>query len=276
MAILEFLLVCCLLLSGNNAQGGKLHPQWCSFISDLCRRFENSPGEISLLHIHCEYSIEEPFLHLLPPILIWAPVEQLKVVTEFVCPKCDSSSLLCGYDWMNGVGRDRCEPRKIHGRDGVVILVGRVYKCVKMGHEIIGYHPGILRQIKPSLVPFRLWSRTGFTYELMSDIEAMVVSGVSISKIAASLATAAIGQYSNRKNRYADLKGSLSDFPTYEEWCSFLPTIAPSRHAIAGCFLASFWEKSILYDKHMQYTSITDEDSWFSCDHTFASAGKAK
>ena len=63
----------------------------------------------------------------------------------------------------------------------------------------------------------------------------------------------------------------IDEFPTYEQWCLFLPATAPSRHAVTGCFLASFWEKSSLLDKHMQCTTIPDEDSWLSCDHKFAS-----
>ena len=180
---------------------------------------------------------------------------------------------------MNGAESDRSEPRKIHGRDGITILVGRVYKCVKSGHEVVSYYPGILRQLKAkSLIPFRLWSRTGFTYDLMNDIEAMMISGVSSSMIETNLAASPVAQYAERKNRYLYLQklsdtSSVDTFPSYEQWCSFLPASAPSRHTISGCFLASFWEKRSLFDKHMQQTTVTDEDSWLSCDHTFASVG---
>ena len=140
-----------MLLWKNNAQGGKLHPQWCSLIADLCRKFEENPTGSTLIYLHQEFSTDHPYLHLLPPVLIWAPVEQFSdfFPNGFHCPKCDSlcSSRLYGYDWMDGVGSERTEPRKIHGRDGVVLLVGRRYKCGKMAHEVISYHPGILRQL---------------------------------------------------------------------------------------------------------------------------------
>ena len=42
------------------------------------------------------------------------------------------------------MGSEHSEPRKIHGRDGIVLLVGRVYKCSQKGHEVVSYHPGIL------------------------------------------------------------------------------------------------------------------------------------
>lgn len=103
-------------------------------------------------------------------------------------------SNLYGYDWMDGVGSERTEPRKIHGRDGIVLLVGRCYKCFKKAHEVVGYHPGVLRQINASsLIPFRLWSQTGFTYALMND-------GASASTVESHLASAAVAQYSTKRN----------------------------------------------------------------------------
>ena len=66
--------------------------------------------------------------------------------------------------------------------------------------------------------------------------------------IETKLATLPVAQYAERKNRFSHLQRlagpcSVDEFPTYEKWCSFLPATAPSRHAITGCFLASFWEK---------------------------------
>ena len=192
-----------------------------------------------------------PYLHLIPPILIWSPVEQFKEMfpNGLICPKCDpgSSSILYGYDWMSGVESERTEPRKIHGRDGIVLLIGQRYKCFKKSHEVVGYHPGILRQISaPALIPFRLWSRTGFTTSLTNDIVAMVVSGVSVSTIESNLVLAIVTQYSIKRMRFFQLQGLSNtpchEFPSYEQWTSLLPAVAPSRHAISACFLSSFWD----------------------------------
>ena len=199
--------------------------------------------------------------------------------STWICPKCDSesSSLLYSYDWTTGVGSDRTEPRKIHGRDGVVLLVGRCYKCFEKAHEVVSHHPSILRQINvPSVIPFRLWSWTGFTSARINDIATMVVSGVSISTIESNLVLATVTQYSMKRKRFFELLGistttSGYEFPTYEQWSSLLPAAASSRHAISACFLSLFWENHLLFEKH---TTTTDEDSWLSCDHTFASAGK--
>ena len=50
-----------------------------------------------------------------------------------------------------------------------VVLVRRDYKCFKKQHEVVSYHPGILRQMNaPSLILFRLWSRTGFALSFSS------------------------------------------------------------------------------------------------------------
>ena len=73
----------------SNAQGGRLHPQWCSFIADLCKKSEENPSGSTLIYLHQELSTNHLYLHLLPPVLIWEPVEQFKEVFPhgFVCPK---------------------------------------------------------------------------------------------------------------------------------------------------------------------------------------------
>ena len=285
VAIMKFMsaTLCLMFLWESVAQGGRLHPQWCSFIADMCKKFEENPSFSAQIYCHHEVTADQPYLHLIPPILIWSPVEQFKEVfpNGFNCPKCDpgSSSILYGHAWMSGVESERTEPRKIHGRDGIVLLVGRRYKCFKKSHEVVSYHPGILRQISaPALIPFRLWSRTGFTSSLTNDIVAMVVSGVSVSTIESNLVLATVTQYSMKRIKFFQLQ-SLSntpshEFPSYEQWISLLSVVAPSRHAISACFLSSFWDIHPLFEKHMQCTSTTDEDSWLSCDHTFASAGE--
>ena len=114
----------------------------------------------------------------------------------FTSPKCDpgSSSLLYGYSWMSGVESERTEPHKIiHGRDGVV-LVRQDYKCFKKQHEVVSYHPGILRQMNaPSLIPFRLLSRTGTIqtqsaiYEQTELVQVYTLAGLCGLKFATSL-----------------------------------------------------------------------------------------
>ena len=114
------------------------------------------------------------------------------------CPKCETAnSALYGCGWKDGVESERSEPRKIHGRGRVVLLVGRVYKCSKKGHEVAGYHPGILHQINAkSMIIFRLWLRTGYTTNFIRFIKSIILSGLRLSAIQKLLDNTFIEQYS--------------------------------------------------------------------------------
>lgn len=111
----------------------RLHPKWCALIKGV-QGFEKEPSPPRMLsHTECKQEgLEEPLLHLLPPIIIlWTPLEQFKDFFQdgLQCPKCDTAnSTLYGYRWKDGVESERSEPRKINGRDGKIALVGRVYK----------------------------------------------------------------------------------------------------------------------------------------------------
>ena len=266
---------------------------WSDYIATVCRAFEISPTSSvvdSQVQI-CATStgVQSPLLHLMPHIIIWAPGEQFPQLfpNGLKCPKChkentDGSSSLCAVGWRDGRGPARSEPRRIHGTDGVVLLVGRVYKCTKRGHEILSYNPGLLQQIPTAyLVPFQLWHRTGFTNELMTLIESMVTAGVSLCGIRDMLFRKICLHYNTVKSRFSTLCSMLlphdfshTTFPTFEEWRTYFPSLVPSRHAISACFLASFWKKAHLYKLYMQRIRTDSHDGWLSCDHTFKSAGE--
>lgn len=92
-----------------------------------------------------------------------------------------ANSALYGCGWKDGVESERSEPRKIHGRGRVVLLVGGVYKCSKIGHEVASYHPGILRQINAkSLIIFQLLLKTGYFIRFIKNI---ILSGLRLSTI---------------------------------------------------------------------------------------------
>jgi hypothetical protein len=102
-------------------------------------------------------------MYLMPPIIMWSPLEQFANIL-FTCPKCTTSSVLHTREWRNGMHGSRSEPRKIYGVHGVTLLVSRVYAC-SANHEVVGCHPGILKQIPTSFIPFKLWHITGFTLD---------------------------------------------------------------------------------------------------------------
>ena len=266
---------------------------WSDYIATVCRTFEVSPTS-SVVQSQVQIcatttGVQNPLLHLMPHIIIWAPGEQFPHLfpNGLKCPKChnenaDESSPLCAVGWRDGRGPARSEPRKIHGTDGVVLLVGRVYKCTKQGHEILSYNAGLLQQIPTAyLVPFQLWHRTGFTPDLMMLIESLVTAGVSLSGIRDMLFRKRCLHYNTVKSRFSTLRNMLLPhdisqvpFPTFDEWSAYFPSLVPSRHAISACFLASFWKKAHLYKLHMQRVSTDNQDGWLSCDHTFKSAGE--
>ena len=213
-------------------------------------------------------------------MLRWSPVEQFKdaLSIKVVCPKCDDANqALAAVRWQCGANSERSEPRKIYGTDGVTVLVGRVYKC-SQGHEVVGYHPGILEQIPDSLVLFRLWHKTGFSNELINLVCTLITAGMSITSICTILSKRQVSQYYCRLKHFESLKLSTTvkkDFPTMDIWKKCFPNFLPSVHALSGWFLAEFWSKEKVYTRCMQSTTIDKvNDPWLSLGHTFASASK--
>jgi len=110
-------------------------------------------------------------MYLMSPIILWSPLEQFSNVS-MACPKCtmlNEPNVLHARGWRNRMGGARSEPRKIYGVNGVTLLVCRVYACSN-NHEVVGYHPGILKEIPACFVPFKLWHITEFTLECIQLI----------------------------------------------------------------------------------------------------------
>lgn len=158
--------------------------EWCAYLSKLCKQFENQHPLPSAEMILGNCDISTPKMYLMPPVIIWSPLEQfLMLKGKVMCPKCSHpDSLLHASVWRDGTKGRRSEPRKIYGEDGVTLLVGRVYTCTK-GHEVVGYHPGIIKQIATCFISFNLWHVTGFTKQITRTIFSLLTSGLSIRGI---------------------------------------------------------------------------------------------
>ena len=249
-----------------------LPPEWVSVILNLLKEWNNHP--------HCSYfgessfiaaSADQPLSLFIPPVMIWSPLEQLQLVIPngLTCPQCGASNIkIYANGWRDGSVK-RLEPRKLHGLSSTVILVTRMYKC-EYNHEIVGYDAQILTQIPKDFIPFRLWHRTSFTKELIGS---QITSGVPIKSIYQQLTQNRHLAYFHRQKLVKQLLPGNINVPSFEEWISHVPSIAPSRHSISSCFLLQFWEKEHLYLKHMQSMSLAMNEEWLSCDHTFSSAG---
>ena len=133
-------------------------------------------------------NIKSPIIYLFPPVILWSPLEQFRnFLPPVKCPKCalllrDDNVPLNAVGWRCGTHGERSEPRTLYGPDGTTLLIGRVYACLK-GHEVVGYHPGLLEQIPDTFTPFRLWHKTGFTIEFINLVSTLITTGMSISSI---------------------------------------------------------------------------------------------
>ena len=112
----------------------------------------------------------------------------------------------------------------------------------------------------------------------MDMIVGMVSSGISITEAYTFITMQFHNQFWKRKAQFEELKTAhegdgCQPFPTYEEWEREHSSHFPSRHSISGCFMFDFWNKEKLYTCHTQLTSFDSNETWPSCDPTFASAG---
>ena len=273
-------LVICLLVWEPQTKAASIPLCWSKCIATICKSFDQvSP--CTLHHVPLDKNaLLEPHLFLMPPVMIWSPLEQFhsQLVNGLLCPTCEDAQPLQPHGWRDG-SKERLEPRKIHGIAGTILLVGRIYKCTK-GHESVGYNPKILEQIPllNMVVPFCLWHKTGFSRQFMDMIVGMVSSGISISETHKFTQIQFCNQYWKGKSHFEELKNlhgmeECPPFPAYVEWETECSSSSPSWHSIARCFMFDFWSKEKLYTCHTQLTSIDSEETWLSCDHTFASAG---
>jgi len=282
----------------NGTVGGKEFPEvWKRYIQTLCQRFDQL-GVLMLRVVSAvpDYdggllAVTEPLLYLMPPVLMWSPIEQYSDLfpNGVKCPKCgNDDGTLSSTGWKDGSQGTSSEPRVIHDVNGIMLLVGRVYWCIN-NHTVAAHTPGIIKQFPiPSLIPFRLWHRTGFTVKLVECISSLVSAGISISGIEANLRERTLQRFFAKRSTWLELLqwhsqlqydlGTLLvgpvTFPSLDTYQSYFNVLIPSRHAISGCFLAHFWEKESLYKACMQRTTLGEHEEWLSCDHTFKSVGE--
>lgn len=271
-------LIVCLLSS--LCGGTRLPACWCAKIVQLCEDFNDDqcilPTVDSAYYLHYVQDTSlDSVAFLFPPVILWSPLEQFKNLLQapVCCPKCSLTDVtLYSVGWHNAQC-ERSEPRKIYGACGVTLLIGRVYKCLN-GHEVIGYHPGILQHIPQCFIPFLLWHRTGFTCEFIKLVAALIAAGMSLSGIRNFYHKNLLSLYYSRKMQFDQISSSNGLFPALNAWKSSFPSFVPSIHALSGCFLANFWAKDLAYTLRMQSMTIDEGDPWLSLDHTFSSASK--
>ena len=167
-----------------------------------------------------------------------------------------------------GTHGERSEP--IHGCDGVTLLVGYVYECDK--HEVLAYHPDIIKQIAGSFIPFKLWHITGFTVESIELVVALMSAGMSVNYVKTVIEQKQLSFYTQKMKFMHIISASnheltTSSFPTAPAWQQHFSAPLPSNHALSSCFLAEFRLKESVYVQCMQNTTV-DDNLWLSLDHT--------
>lgn len=211
----------------NSAQT-HLPPEWVAILEKLCQKFDDAKPDPPVVNrmwsLVSSRECEKPHHLPLSTSDCVVSVEQFNDALPITvkCPKCvlsdDANQPLAAVRQQCGADSERSGPRKIYGTDGVTVFIGRVYKCSR-GHEIVGYHPGILKQIPDSLVPFRLWHKTGFTNEL-NLVCTLITAGMSITNIRTILSKKQISQYCRLKH-FQSLKLFSTvekDFSTLDIW----------------------------------------------------------
>ena len=121
-------------------------------------------------------------------------------------------------DWQNGRNDDTM-PRVIHGVDGIVLLVSRMYVC-KFGHRCISHDKRILSAFPSSAhLPSALTHRSGLTSSCLLLVILLIEEGKKISAIEDAL------QETRKKNFYrnclclAELRKNMekTDVPKFEQ-----------------------------------------------------------
>ena len=279
--ILKFAIVCSMfsLVSG-------LPPEWTKLISHVCVEFNDSqPSPPNIIrNPQCITTLKKlihtPLAFLLPPLILWSPLEQFRGIIhgQICCPKCDGNIPLHPVGWRDGTNGERSEPRKIHGCDGVTLLVGRVYECTNK-HEVLAYHPDIIKQIPGSFIPFKLWHITGFTMECIELVVALMSAGMSINYVRNVLEQKQLSFFYTQRTKFMHIISASNQeltalFPNVPAWRQHFSAPLPSNHSLASSFLADFWSKESIYIQCMQTTTVDDDNLWLSLDHTFSSASE--
>ena len=257
------------------------------YLANLITSFELKPHGPELVlpnpSTYCngekKYPVAEDYLF--PPVIVWDPFVQHADVFDsgFCCPheshEGEAVAQLKPRKWKYGRS-ERDGPRKLYGRDSVVLLVSRVYVCPQ-GHEIPAHDPRILNSLpNDKNIPFILSHKSGVTIGFMNQVNSLASSGMNFSEIEKYFAQHYYDRHwFQEKNWHDDLKivkeRMSTDSPTIEditqehfpdpaEWVEL-----PSDDTIISCFVLNFKEYDVYYTERMSQLSAL----YLSADHTF-------
>ena len=181
----------------------------------------------------------------------------------------------CGIHQGEGLSHLQCFPSSvakqpciIHDLHHVVFLVSAVYTCAGQ-HKLLAHDSTILSHFPSDhMVPFVLFSRTGFTVDLVRLCTGLCTQGMNFLAIERFIMERHMETYA-RQHEMVNLHQMMIGIGTEPFMCSFgssLVSNAPSNNIISKVFLAQFLKDEQLYLKYINSIEIGDAISF---DHTF-------
>ena len=253
-------------------------PEWISYVQKMTEQFDKEPWSpvcipykeiVSDKHIHVDGDIVS--CNFIPDIILWDPLAQFPTL-YFHISKCLADN--CEYvmekkEWQNGQNTNSL-PRLIHGIDGVVLLVSRIYVCGS-GHRFLSHDERILsRFLSQDHIPFLLSHRSGLTMQCVSLVVSLIGEGKKISSVENAL------RETRRETFYRNVLCSVELIQKIAKSSNVLKfensingRVCPGSKILLLLFLQNFWKHELYYRKRMHEIGISED--WICCDHTFKS-----
>ena len=244
------------------------------YLSKLIKEFEEKPRDFkfsSIIHppLPRDFSASSKADYFYPKVLIWSPQEHFGI--EMKCPVHNKN--LPPLKWTKTVsGNKDCDARLIYDLHGNIILVQRIYYCVRgrICHSLRSTSLDVLHCLPSSIqvyFPIELFQRSGCTKNLLQYIETQILQGVNFLTISEGLASLNFQAFCRHRQMYlaAADEHSTAVNSSYSEFYSNQIFAFPSNDQIINLFLETFRRKKHLYQMDMDGVTATA----LSCDHTF-------
>ena len=208
--------------------------------------------------------------NVFPNIIFWDPLVQFPQLATSInkCVADNCEEVMTRREWQDGRNKASM-PRVIHGIDGIVLLVSRIYVC-NSGHRCISHDERILLAFPSSAhLPFVLTHRSCLTSRCLSLVISLIEEGKRISAIEAALRETRKDVFYRNCLCYAKLQSNTDklDAPKFEQSVNGL--FCPGKKILPSAFLQNFWNNEIYYRRRMHNVGINSD--WICCDHTFKS-----
>ncbi|CAB3984751.1 Hypothetical predicted protein [Paramuricea clavata] len=274
------LVVMILICSESKVNGVDIPLEWISYVQKITQQFDRerwSPvcipyKEIPIKNMHTVMEATPIVIYnFIPDIIIWDPLIQYPTLCD-VIKKClaeNCEHIMERKEWQNGRNTNAM-PRLVHGIDGVVLLVSRVYLC-SSGHRYLSHDERLLGRLpSQNHIPFILSHRSGLTIQCLSLVVSLISKGNKISTVEDALRETRRETFYHKVLCSFELSGKTetnSNIFKFEN--SINGRLCPGSKILLSSFLQNFWKYEVYYRKRMHEIGIYED--WICCDHTFKS-----